>query len=145
MPCFRQAARNNKREIATIKAVEPNSNNNAGGLIDYRMGAIVCFYSLISYFAVSTYLALPTPSVSSLIIWLIQITPLLIFAPGLHFNIIRSNIWLSFICLIYFIHGVLVAFDPGRTAMGVIETSLCIGLFSCLALLVKRHQDYKRA
>jgi uncharacterized membrane protein len=124
--------------------MEPKSNDNARDLQGYRLGALLCFYGLIIFFAISAYLALPSPSFSILVIWLIQIIPLLLFAPGLHLNIMRSNIWLSIVSLLYFTHGVLVAFDPERTLAGLIEISLCIGLFSCLTFLVKRHQDHNK-
>ena len=122
---------------------EPNKHSSK--LQGYRFGAMLCFYCLIFFFAVSTYLALTSLNFSVLVIWLIQIIPLLLFAPGLHLNMMRSNIWLSIVCLLYFTHGVLVAFDPERTLAGLIEISLCIGLFSCLTLWVKRHQDSNKA
>jgi len=109
-------------------------------LARYRFAALVCFYCLLLYFAYSSYQALPSPNFSSLIIWLIQIAPLLLFAPGLHLNILRSNIWMSFIVLVYFIHGVLIAFDSERTAMGIIEIVLCVGLFSSLVLMIRKQQ-----
>lgn len=106
----------------------------------YRVVALLSFYGLVLYFGFSSYQALPSLSISSLIIWIIQILPLLLFAPGLHLNILRSNIWMSFIVLLYFIHGVLIAFDAERTWLGLIEISLCVGLFCSLVLLIRLQQ-----
>ncbi len=109
-------------------------------MASYRWTALACLYGLILFFAYLSYQALPSPNLTSLFIWLVQILPLLLFAPGLHLNIARANIWLSFIVLLYFVHGVLVAFDTERTILGLIEISLCVGLFSSLVLLVKKQQ-----
>lgn len=110
----------------------------------YRLVALCCFYGLILYFGFSTYQALSAISLSSLLIWLIQILPLVLFAPGLHRTVLRSNIWLSFIVLLYFTHGVLVAFDTARTVLGLIEISLCTGLFCSLVLQIRKLQNLAR-
>ncbi|MBM88799.1 MAG: hypothetical protein CMQ41_10520 [Gammaproteobacteria bacterium] len=103
----------------------------------YRLTALFSLYGLLTHYAYTTHQVLLTISVGSLLIWLIQIFPLVLFAPGLHANILRSNIWLSFIVLLYFIHGVIVAFDAERTVNGIIEISLCISLFCSLVFLIK--------
>lgn len=110
----------------------------------YRLSALFCFYGLLAYYAYTTYEILLRVSLSSLLIWIIQILPLLLFAPGLHLNILRSNIWLSFIVLLYFIHGVLIIFDLKRTILGIVEVSLCVGLFFSLVLLIRALQNMNR-
>ena len=111
--------------------------NEKSYLSSYRFSALVCFYGLIIFFGFISYQTLPSPNFSTLLIWLIQIIPLLIFGPGLHLNIMRANIWLVFIVLVYFVHGVLVVFDEERTLLGLIEIALSVGLFSSLFLLIK--------
>jgi len=128
--------------VNSPQAQRQQQQNDA--IAGYRIVALCCFYGLILFFAVSTYQALSSISISSLIIWLIQVIPLVLFAPGLHLNIQRSNIWLSFIVLLYFTHGVLVAFDTERTVMGLIEIALCTGLFCSLVLQVKKLQNLSR-
>ena len=117
--------------------MEENENTS---LASYRFSALVCFYGLIIFFGFISYQTLPSPNFSTLLIWLIQIIPLVIFGPGLHLNIMRANIWLVFIVLVYFVHGVLVAFDEERTLLGLIEIALCVGVFCSLFLVIKNQQ-----
>ena len=68
--------------------------------------------------------------------------PLLPFAIGLHRQQIRIYAWLCLVVLLYFTHGVLVLFDPLRVWLGVIEVNLCIALFGCLVIFIKRYREY---
>jgi len=120
--------------------VNAKEENEKTALSCYRLSALFCFYGLIIFFAFISYQALPSPNFATLLIWLIQIAPLLIFGPGLHLNIMRANIWLVFIVLLYFVHGVLVAFDEERRLLGLIEITLCVGLFCSLFLVIKNQQ-----
>ena len=120
--------------------MDAKEENEKTALSRYRLSALFCFYGLIIFFAFISYQALPSPNFATLLIWLIQIAPLLIFGPGLHLNIMRANIWLVFIVLLYFVHGVLVAFDEERRLLGLIEITLCAGLFCSLFLVIKKQQ-----
>ncbi len=97
-----------------------------------RQATLASYYGLILFFGFVSLLALDPVRFSSLIIWILQILPLLPFAPGLHRNNQRVILWLSLLVLLYFIHGVQVAFDPNRFLQGIIEAVLCVILFTCL-------------
>ena len=79
-------------------------------------------------------------AVTTLVIWLIQTAPLLIFMPGLHRSRVRSYAWLSFVVLMYFIHGVLTAFTPGKLVIGLVETAFCCLLFVALILFIRANR-----
>ena len=107
--------------------------------VSHRL-AIMCFYCLLLVFLYSSFLITPVTTPSKIIIWLIQTIPLLIFCFGLHMRHLRSMIWLSFISLIYFTHGILVTLQTGRLALGLTETLLSSGLFISLVLYIRSNQ-----
>ncbi|MGH8437293.1 MAG: DUF2069 domain-containing protein [Pseudomonas sp.] len=67
----------------------------------------------------------------------IELAPLLILAPGLLLGSARAHAWTCFVVNLYFIKGVLAAFDPNRSLLGWIEALLSLTLF-CAALLYTR-------
>ena len=85
----------------------------------YRKFILVSYYGLFAYFLVNSYMYFDKLSLITIVVWLIQIVPLLIFVVGLHKIKIRTYGWLCFVCLMYFTHGVLVAFDPGQASFGI--------------------------
>lgn len=101
------------------------------------------FYCLVVYFGAISLIALDSIRLSSFIIWLLQVAPLLPFAWGIHKQYQRSYLWLSLVVLLYFMHGVLVAFDPARLWQGLIQIALCAALF--IALLYNLRQSTKNS
>lgn len=74
------------------------------------------------------------------IFWIVigfQLVPLLILAPGVISGNPRGHSWLCFVINIYFIQGVLAAFDPSRAWFGWLEVLITLTLF-CSALLYTR-------
>ncbi|MCF7203209.1 DUF2069 domain-containing protein [Pseudomonas oligotrophica] len=67
----------------------------------------------------------------------ILLVPLLIVAPGVLLGQARAHAWLCFVVNLYFIRGVLAAFDPARSLYGWTEASISLMLF-CSALLYTR-------
>lgn len=67
----------------------------------------------------------------------ILLVPLLIVAPGVLLGQARAHAWLCFVVNLYFIRGVLAAFDPARSLYGWTEASISLVLF-CSALLYTR-------
>ena len=98
----------------------------------YALGLVLLFNSL----TMTTGLTITT-----LVIWLLQVSPLLIFARGLHRSQTRAYAWLSFVVLMYFVHGVLTAFTPGRLLEGLLEVTCCSLLFVALILFIRRSRD----
>ncbi len=99
------------------------------------------FYGLLLFFGAVSLTALDSIRISSFVIWLLQIFPLLPFAPDLHRGHWRSGIWLSLLVLVYFMHGVLVAFEPTRLWQGMIQIGLCTILFSSLLVYVRATKE----
>lgn len=100
------------------------------------------FYALLVYFALYTVLSLPEPSLAMPVIWLLQTGPLLIFLPGLLRQRPRIYAWLSFVILLYFMHAVLLAFDPARRWLGILEALLCTSMFILLVVFIRRYRNH---
>jgi len=72
-----------------------------------------------------------------LLIWLARLLPLLLFVPGMLRDRLRSFIWLSFVCLLYFISGVEKLFADPRDGLAVYGMVSVVGLFLSSALYVR--------
>jgi uncharacterized membrane protein len=107
-----------------------------------RKSLLAAYYALLIYFVVSALMVFGEFRPASLAIWLIQVTPLLIFARGLHYANLRTYGWVSFVILLYFIHGVLIAFQPGQFWSGVVEALLCTVIFVLLILFIRQYRDH---
>lgn len=82
------------------------------------------------------------PGMTTFIIWLVQSLPILVFIPGLAKSHLRTHAWLSFVTLIYFIHGTLVAFSPERLLIGLLETLSTISLFIALIIYIRVYRNH---
>ena len=107
-------------------------------LLSYtHMTAIISYYGLLLLFVVFN-AQLPQVAITfKLLITSLQISPLLLFIRGLHLVHTRSIIWLCFISLTYFIHGVLKTISDIQTIFGWTETILSLVLFVTLAISAK--------
>ena len=74
----------------------------------------------------------------------IQLLPLLLLAPGLLLGNARAHAWACFVVNIYFIKGVLAAFDPARAVFGWIEVLVSLGLFVSGLLFVRWKFQHER-
>lgn len=70
-------------------------------------------------------------------VMLVQLAPLLVIAPGILLGHARGHAWACFVINLYFIQGVLAAFDPSRRLFGWLEAGLTL-VFFCAALLYIR-------
>lgn len=99
--------------------------------------------SLLSFVALSGVLLgwnLWFAGIPGKLLWVIlalQLTPLLLLAPGLLLGHARAHAWACFVVNLYFIQGVLAAFDPSKALYGWLLTLLSLALF-CAALLYTR-------
>lgn len=109
-----------------------------------RIAVLASYYALLAYFAVNAIIVFEEIRLASLVIWLIQIIPLLLFVAGLHRARLRTFAWLCFVVLLYFMHGVLVAFQPQRLWLGLIEVTLCSLLFVLLILFIRQYREHYR-
>ena len=81
------------------------------------------------------------------LLWVIpafQLAPLLLLAPGLILGNARAHAWTCFVVNLYFIQGVLAAFDPSKALFGWAQVLLSVSLF-CAALMYTRWRfQYER-
>jgi len=113
-----------------------------GSVRHWRNAVLFVFYCLLLLFFVSSLSMTIRTGVTTVVIWLIQTFPLLIFTPALHRNYLRAYAWLSFVVLIYFVHGVLTAFSQDSLLLGVIESLLCSLLFIALIFYIRKYRTH---
>ena len=101
---------------------------------------LICFYGLMFTFFLSSLFVAPISVFSKIIIWVIQIIPLLAFSFGLHAKHLRSMIWLSFISLIYCMQAVLSVLEEKRGILDIAEIFFSSGLFLSLILYIANRQ-----
>jgi uncharacterized membrane protein len=107
-----------------------------------RFFVLLFYYALIAYFGFASMLSFDDLTLAAPAAWLIQILPLLLFLPGLRRGYLRGYFWLSFLVMLYFCHAVLVAFDPARRWLGLIDIALCSGLFIFLACYIRQFRRH---
>ena len=95
------------------------------------------YYALLCLFLINSLTALDQFSLAIPVIWLLQSAPLLGFARAIRRKNAQQLIWLSLVVLLYFMHGVLVAFDPVRRIAGAAELGLSVLLFCGLLLYLR--------
>ncbi|WPC03932.1 DUF2069 domain-containing protein [Pseudomonas sp. MBLB4123] len=112
--------------------------------------AVSRIVSLLSFLALTVLLLVWNLAFAELpdkLLWVIlafQLTPLLLLAPGLILGNARAHAWTCFVVNLYFIQGVLAAFDPSKALFGWLETLLSLSLF-CAALMYTRWRfQYQR-
>ncbi|MAV31882.1 MAG: hypothetical protein CMQ02_00475 [Gammaproteobacteria bacterium] len=76
------------------------------------------------------------------IVYSIQIIPLLLFLPGLYHTRLRSYAWLSFVILLYFMRGVLTAFESTTRLIGLVEVLICTLLFCSIVIFIRRYRSH---
>ena len=113
---------------------EPGNNPR---LLQAHKAVLVCYYGLLGLFLFISLTALESFSLATPIIWLLQTLPLLLFIKAVHRGNASQFIYFSLVVLLYFMHGVLVAFDPARLVLGLAEVTLSIALFCSLMLYLK--------
>ncbi|MFT5782013.1 MAG: putative membrane protein [Pseudomonas sp.] len=99
--------------------------------------------SLFSFFALAALLVVWNLAYADLhgartgVILAIELLPLALLAPGLLIGGARAYAWTCFVMNLYFIKGVLAAFDPARYWLGWLELLFSFSLF-CAALMYTR-------
>ena len=94
----------------------------------YRL-MVLCYLAAVLTLLFSTYASAPDDIESGLLyvlsglgIWLFKILPLLLFVPGLIKRKHSTSAWLSYMSMLYFVLGVLLAFTPGAALWGWLLT-----------------------
>ncbi|XOV84437.1 MAG: DUF2069 domain-containing protein [bacterium] len=75
--------------------------------------------------------------------FLIQMLPLLLPLPGLLRGHLRPAFFMCMSSMLYFIHGVLVVFDPDLFVFGLFEILFSLGLCGATAILVRRIREHE--
>ncbi|UXH41114.1 DUF2069 domain-containing protein [Pseudomonas promysalinigenes] len=78
------------------------------------------------------------------VILAIELVPLLLLLPGMLLGSARAHAWVCFVVNIYFIKGVLAAFDPARAVFGWVEIVASLGLFIAGLLYVRWKFQFER-
>ncbi|MDT3745528.1 DUF2069 domain-containing protein [Pseudomonas kurunegalensis] len=78
------------------------------------------------------------------VILAIELVPLLLLLPGMLTGSARAPAWTCFVVNIYFIKGVLAAFDPARAVFGWVEVLVSLGLFIAGLLYVRWKFQHER-
>ena len=112
------------------------------GIVQSRRVILVCYYALVGYFLIGSVSYFGNIQLAVFVVWLIQVLPLSLFAAGLHRSHLRTYAWLCFVILLYFTHGVLVAFDPARLWLGLIQVTLCATLFVFLIIYIRSYRNH---
>ena len=146
MPCTGQSHRDTgvKAEVAPAHTMADQPQELPIPIKRSKAVLLASYYGLIIYFFAASILATGNLNLATLFIWLIQVLPLLLFLPGLHTNRLRTYGWASFLVLLYFIHAVLVVFDPARRGLGVVEILLCCTLFVTLIVFIRQFKAHYR-
>ena len=109
-----------------------------------RVASLLSFFSLTALLLVWN---LHYANIPGRLLWVIlglQLTPLLLLAPGLLLGNARAHAWACFVVNLYFIQGVLAAFDPSKALYGWLLSLLSFSLF-CAALMYTRWRfQYER-
>lgn len=92
----------------------------------------ICYSSLLVVLAANLWQQGQPP-----VIYLIVLLPLVMFAPGVFINNMRSLIWMGFVLLLYFASAVFGVTKPEPSMLDIAELTLTIILF-CGAMLYTR-------
>ncbi|MGR4068245.1 DUF2069 domain-containing protein [Halomonas sp. LR3S48] len=77
---------------------------------------------------------------------LIRTLPLMLFLPSILGRRARGHAWLSFVSLLYFVQGVMLATLPGQGLLGVAESMAALALFAgCMFYARFRSRQIKAA
>jgi uncharacterized membrane protein len=92
----------------------------------------ICYSSLLVVLAANLWQQSQPP-----VIYLIVLLPIVMFAPGVFMNNMRSLIWMGFVLLLYFASAVFGVTKPEPSMLDIAELTLTIILF-CGAMLYTR-------
>lgn len=94
-----------------------------------RVLSLVSFLGLITLLLVWNLFFANLHGARPWVIISIELAALVLIAPGVLLGSPRTHAWAAFIANLYFIKGVLAAFDPNRVWLGVFEITLSVSLF----------------
>jgi uncharacterized membrane protein len=108
-------------------------------------GSRILFISLLLSITLWTLWLEPSPTANPWVIWLLQITPLALFIPGILKGKPRSHVWLCFVLLVYFCGSVMWSMAPMHRTMGITQGILEVGVFSCSMMYIRWNGKAQKA
>nr|WP_314490391.1 DUF2069 domain-containing protein [uncultured Pseudomonas sp.] len=109
-----------------------------------RVASLACFLGLIVLLGLNTLFFANLHGARTGVILAIELLPLLLLLPGMLLGSARAHAWTCFVVNLYFIKGVLAAFDPARVVLGAMEIGLSLGLFLAALLYVRWKYQLER-
>jgi uncharacterized membrane protein len=109
-----------------------------------RVLSLACFIALAALLLLWNLLFADLHGARIGVVLAIELVPLALLAPGMLAGNARTHAWCCFVVNLYFIQGVLGAFDPNRMLYGWVQATLSVTLF-CAALMYTRYRfQYQR-
>ncbi|MDD0974520.1 DUF2069 domain-containing protein [Pseudomonas fontis] len=109
-----------------------------------RALSLAGFFGLIALLTVNNLLFADLHGARPGVILAIELVPLLLLLPGMLMGSARAHAWTCFVVNVYFIKGVLAAFDPARALFGWVEVAVSLLLFVSALLYVRWRFQYER-
>ncbi|MBC3480153.1 DUF2069 domain-containing protein [Pseudomonas sp. SWRI59] len=109
-----------------------------------RALSLACFFGLIALLVANNLWFANLHGARVEVILAVELVPLLLLLPGMLTGSARAHAWTCFVVNIYFIKGVLAAFDPARAVFGWIEVIVSLGLFVSALLFVRWKFQHER-
>lgn len=102
-----------------------------------RLISLSSFFGLIALLSIYYLWIADLHGARPWVIMLIELVPLLLFAPGIISGSPRAYSWLCFVVNLYFIKGALAAFDPNRSLFGILEMLASLAVFVSALLYIR--------
>ncbi|WP_455893834.1 DUF2069 domain-containing protein [Pseudomonas palmensis] len=109
-----------------------------------RVLSLVAFFSLMALLTVNNLWFANLHGARVGVILAIELVLLLLVLPGMLMGSARAHAWTCFVVNLYFIKGVLAAFDPARALLGWLEVGISLVLFVSALLFVRWRFQYER-
>lgn len=108
----------------------------------YIFIAYACVGSLFALTGLHQFFLNPDPSLWVNLVWFaLQVLPLVIFVPSLMSGAVRSTLMLCLASLLYFVHGVIVCFEPNGGFLGATEIVFALTLCLVTAYIVRKLRE----
>ena len=109
-----------------------------------RTLSLACFFGLMALLVANNLWFANLHGARVEVILAVELVPLLLLLPGMLTGSARAHAWTCFVVNIYFIKGVLAAFDPARAVFGWVEVLVSLGLFVSGLLFVRWKFQHER-
>ncbi|MNE14001.1 hypothetical protein D3C80_1068580 [compost metagenome] len=109
-----------------------------------RALSLASFFGLIALLTINNLLFADLHGARTGVILAVELVPLALLLPGMLLGNARAHAWTCFVVNLYFIKGVLAAFDPARALFGWLEVAISLALFVSALLYVRWRFQYER-